>query len=297
MRGLKGIHFVTGSLLDAPEYGPFDYIDCCGVLHHLPDPDAGFAALREAVAPDGGMGFMVYAPYGRSGVYPLQEAFGALFADMSPRERLKAAQRVFDKLPDSHPFKANANLNDHRNGEAGFYDLLLHSQDRAYDVTTLLDTLTRAGWHFSGFTVPALYDLRQWAERPDGMSEALAMATAERLLGTIRTHTGYAAAREVTPPGGNNRALVPHLKGVQVAALAQAVSKGQVVKLGSDGLGGGIDLPATSARLLAAIDGRRSLTEIAATAGLDPISFGAAWTKIEAQLAPWGMLLYSSVLR
>lgn len=123
------------------------------------------------------------------------------------------------------------------------------------------------------------------------------MATAERLLGTIRTHTGYAAAREVTPPSGKNRALVPHLKGVQVAALAQAVSKGQVVKLGSDGLGGGIDLPATSARLLAAIDGRRSLTEIAAIAGLDPISFGATWTKIEAQLAPWGMLLYSSVLR
>ncbi|MEM7599743.1 MAG: class I SAM-dependent methyltransferase, partial [Pseudomonadota bacterium] len=84
---------------------------------------------------------------------------------------------------------------------------------------------------------------------------------------------------------------------VQVAALAQAVSKGQKVKLGSDGLTGVLDLPAASARLIAAIDGRRPLTDIAATAGLDPISFGAAWSRIEAQLAPWGMLLYSSVLR
>ncbi|WP_252979314.1 class I SAM-dependent methyltransferase [Mameliella alba] len=55
-RGLTGITFVTGSLLDAAELGQFDYIDCCGVLHHLPDPDAGFAALRAAVAPGAGWG-------------------------------------------------------------------------------------------------------------------------------------------------------------------------------------------------------------------------------------------------
>jgi len=41
-RGLSGITFHTGSLLDAAGYGSFDYIDCCGVLHHLPDPAAGF---------------------------------------------------------------------------------------------------------------------------------------------------------------------------------------------------------------------------------------------------------------
>ena len=68
VRGLKGIKFVTGSLLDAPELGQFDYIDCCGVLHHLPDPQEGFDALGRALAPTGGMGLMVYAPYGRSGV-------------------------------------------------------------------------------------------------------------------------------------------------------------------------------------------------------------------------------------
>ncbi|MEO0752804.1 MAG: class I SAM-dependent methyltransferase [Pseudomonadota bacterium] len=296
-RGLANIRFLTGSLLDAPDYGLFDYIDCCGVLHHLPDPDAGFAALRAAVAPTGGMGFMVYAPYGRSGVYPLQQAFGALFADLSPKERLDAAQALFDKVPDGHPFKANVNLNDHKNGEAGFYDLLLHSQDRAYDVPTLMDTLTRTGWSLSGFTVPALYDLARWTAPPDGMTETQAMATAERLIGTLRTHTGYASAQETKPATGKTRARIPHLKGVQVASLAQAVAHGQSVKLGSDGLSGAIELPRSAAPLIAAIDGRRSLTEIAAATGQDPISFGATWSKIESQLAPWGMLLFSSVLR
>ncbi len=41
-RGLT-LDWHEGSLLDLPAsgIGPFDYIDCCGVLHHLPDPAAG----------------------------------------------------------------------------------------------------------------------------------------------------------------------------------------------------------------------------------------------------------------
>ena len=52
VRGLTNISFHTASLLDAAEYGAFDYIDCCGVLHHLPDPAEGFRALRAALAPE-----------------------------------------------------------------------------------------------------------------------------------------------------------------------------------------------------------------------------------------------------
>src|SRR5258708_2740165 len=45
-RGLA-LRCVGGSLLDLPtlDLGPFDYIDCCGVLHHLADPAAGLRAL------------------------------------------------------------------------------------------------------------------------------------------------------------------------------------------------------------------------------------------------------------
>ena len=62
-RGLTSIRFITGDLLAAPEHGPFDYIDCCGVLHHLPEPDAGFRALAAALAPGGDMGLIIYLPY------------------------------------------------------------------------------------------------------------------------------------------------------------------------------------------------------------------------------------------
>ena len=299
VRGLTTITFITGSLLDAPELGPFDYIDCCGVLHHLPDPAAGFTALRQALAPGGGLGFMVYAPYGRSGVYPLQEAFGALYGDLPPRDRLKAAQRVMKGLPDGHPFKANNNVTDHRDGDAGFYDLLLHSQDRAYDVPDLLAVLAETGWQLSGFTTPALYQLEQLAERPEGMDDATAMAVAEKLRGTIKTHVGYAVAADSgqTPATAKNRNLTPHLKGVQAAELARAVNQGNAPTIDLGGQKIRLQLPKTAAPLIAAINGRRSLNDIAAAANLDPFAFGAAWGRIEGQLAPAGLLLYSSIMR
>jgi 2-polyprenyl-3-methyl-5-hydroxy-6-metoxy-1,4-benzoquinol methylase len=50
-RGLDNIAFEEGSILELPRsgLGPFDYVDCCGVLHHLPDPAAGLAALVATV--------------------------------------------------------------------------------------------------------------------------------------------------------------------------------------------------------------------------------------------------------
>lgn len=297
VRGLTGITFVTGSLLDAPDLGTFDYIDCCGVLHHLPDPAKGFAALRAALAPGGGMGFMVYAPYGRSGVYPLQEAFGALFDGLAPEERLQRARALLERLPPGHPFKVNPNLGDHKDSDAGFYDLLLHSQDRAFDVPDLLATLKRTGWQLSGFTMQALYDLSRIAPVPEDMDAATQMAIAEKLRGTIKTHVAYAVTEGQGPATGKNRALIPHLKGVQAQPLAQAVSKGQSPKLTLDGISARLDLPRQAAPLIAAIDGRRSLTQIAQAAKVDPIQMGTLWGPVERELTAWGLLLYSGILR
>ena len=51
----------------------FDEIVCTGVLHHLPDPDAGLRGLRGVLAQDGALHVMVYAAYGRAGIYMMQE--------------------------------------------------------------------------------------------------------------------------------------------------------------------------------------------------------------------------------
>ncbi|MEC3862467.1 class I SAM-dependent methyltransferase [Mesobacterium sp. TK19101] len=298
-RGLTGITFVTGSLLDAPELGRFDYIDCCGVLHHLPDPDAGFAALRGALAEGGALGFMVYAPYGRSGVYPLQEAFGALFDGVPPQDRLAQAKELVAALPEGHPFRTNPNLGDHRESDAGFYDLLLHSQDKAYDVADLLATLGRSGWRLQSFATPALYDLKRIAPVPDGMADATQMAVAEKLRGCLRLHVAYAVPEgdTRTPAHGRNRTLRPHLRGVHARALAQAVAQGKPLPIAHSGVKTRVTLPRDAAPLIAGIDGRRSLNDLARATGMDPLRFGVLWGPVERELVDWGLMLYSNLLQ
>ena len=164
-RGLSEmITFVTGSLLEAPEMGEFDYIDCCGVLHHLRDPAAGFAApcaLRWR--PAAGWVSWSTRPYGRSGVYPLQEAFGVLFGALAPETRLAAAREVMARVPAGHPFNTNPNLGDHRDSDAGFHDLLLHSRRTGPSTSPRFCRCWngQAG-HFPGSRCPCSTTCRGW---------------------------------------------------------------------------------------------------------------------------------------
>ena len=94
-----------------------------------PIPRRGSAALRAALAPGGGMGLMVYAPYGRSGVYPLQEAFGAILGGLAPQERLRRGEGDHGRrCRRAIRSGRNPNLVDHAAADAGFYDLLLHGR-------------------------------------------------------------------------------------------------------------------------------------------------------------------------
>ncbi|WP_166416056.1 class I SAM-dependent methyltransferase [Cochlodiniinecator piscidefendens] len=302
VRGLKNITFLTGSLLDAPKYGPFDYIDCCGVLHHLPEPQAGFDALSQALAPEGGLGFMVYAPYGRSGVYPLQQAFGAALGGLSPTEKLRKAKEMFAALPEGHPFKCNPHLVDHNQSDAGFYDLLLHSQDRPYLVTELVDTLEKAGLSLSGFTQPALYDpallLPKGVVAPTDPVEAMQLA--EKLRGTLKLHVGYAvpsASKQSAQAKRGDMAQIPHLKGVNAKALAQQISKTGSLRITVEGAQQVLTIPKSAAGVLSLIDGRRSLAEIAKLLKQDQFAFSANWKAATSDLFDYGILLHSRLLK
>lgn len=298
MRNLKRIEFVTGSLLDAPEMGAFDYIDCCGVLHHLPEPQEGFNALSKALNPDGGLGFMVYAPYGRSGVYPLQEAFGALFGEMAPQDRLKAAYDVYQRLSEGHQFRCNPHVGDHKTGPSGFYDLLLHSTDRPYKIDDLLITLDAAGLEMTGTPHATQYDLgRFMPEVPEHLSVRDRMVLAEKLDGTIKHHVLYARRQDGTAAGvaTGNEGDVPHLRGIKPAALAQKIAKDQEITITLFGTPFRIPVPREAAPVIAAIDGRTDLASLKKSA--DPILWPSLWPKLEHELTRFGLMVYSHLLR
>jgi SAM-dependent methyltransferase len=133
----------------------FDQIVCTGVLHHLADPDAGLAALRDVLKPDGAMHLMVYAPYGRTGIYLLQEfcrRVGIGATDDGIRDLITALKA----LPAAHPLQPLLRDPDFRH-EAALADALLHPQDRAYSVPELFEFLDASGLAFGRWVRQAPY--------------------------------------------------------------------------------------------------------------------------------------------
>jgi SAM-dependent methyltransferase len=135
----------------------FDQIVCTGVLHHLPDPDAGLSALRDVLDPLGAMHLMVYAPYGRTGIYMLQE-FCRRIGIRAVDDEIRELADALTKLPQGHPL---ANLlrdaPDFRN-EASLADALLNPQDRAYSVPQLFEFIERAELRFGRWVRQAPYE-------------------------------------------------------------------------------------------------------------------------------------------
>lgn len=270
-RGLADrVRFIQGSLLDlatlAP--GPYDYIDCCGVLHHLPDPDQGLAVLADQVAPTGGLGLMVYAPYGRNGVYALQSALRRLTDPADPKAQVAAAKKVLAGLPATNWFLRNEMVSDHRASDAGLYDLLLHSRDVPFDVTALFAWLDRAGLAPVAFPQAALYDPGPMIADPALARRARALpwaeraALAEELSGAIGTHIVYAAPKGSEAgrvASADDPALVPVPREIDTAAIAQKLRPGQPLPVTLSGLKMRLPLPRMAPAVLSRIDGKTAI--------------------------------------
>lgn len=137
----------------------FDQIVCTGVLHHLPDPDAGLAALRDVLNHDGAMHLMVYAPYGRTGIYMLQEfcrRVGIRATDDGIRDLITA----LGALPPGHPLQTLLREAPDFQHEAALADALLHPQDRAYSVPQLFGFIEKGGLTFGRWVSQASYSPR-----------------------------------------------------------------------------------------------------------------------------------------
>src|SRR5690242_13211878 len=73
--GLHNLQLFKGDLREVASIGDqFDLILCTGVIHHMAEPGAGLAALRDVLAPGGVISLMVYGQTVRTGVYMVQDA-------------------------------------------------------------------------------------------------------------------------------------------------------------------------------------------------------------------------------
>jgi SAM-dependent methyltransferase len=274
VRGLTNIEFVEASIEDLPRLGlgPFDYIVSCGVLHHLASPEAGLAALRDVLKPDGGLGIMVYGRYGRTAIYVLQELFRLVAPPGRPAEqRLRTVKRVLGRLREGHVGTVYADgwgKEVERNGDAGLYDLFLHSQDRPYTVPQIYQWLEGAGLRLTSFAFPVQYDLRTWDDRLDveHLSAVERQSLAELLHSRMSNHTFFATRSDheaPRPPDADDGTAIPtwtyrDVAGTREQALAEGGTitltvSGRKVEVRTKGLAGG---------LLRRVDGYTPLGEI-----------------------------------
>jgi SAM-dependent methyltransferase len=176
-------------------HSSFDQIVCTGVLHHLRDPDAGLRALRTVLNPGGAMHLMLYAPYGRAGIYMLQE-FAHRLGIRATDDGIRDLIAALHLLPPGHPLENLLRQAPDFRHEAALADALLHPQDRAYSVPQLFDFLHNAGLNFARWIKQAPYSphcgvLSQipQSSRLAQLPPASQYAAAELFRGTMLRHS------------------------------------------------------------------------------------------------------------
>ncbi|NIP45142.1 MAG: methyltransferase domain-containing protein [Gammaproteobacteria bacterium] len=247
VRGLDNIEWHHGSILDIGSLGlaPFNLISCTGVLHHLPEPERGLAALRSVLAPDGAMSLMLYGRFGRLSVYAGQELMRLVNRGVDDRAaRVRNARAVLESLPQTNWLlrggDAKEVLSSFLDDESNLYDTLLHEQDRAYSVTEIYEFLAGADLELVEFVsflsnVPSfryLYDPMVWITDPAlrahvaSLPRAKQQAIAEAINCVITCHSFYAApsaAGRIAMP--NNPEMVPSFLYFDPAALPGLLSE------------------------------------------------------------------------
>lgn len=203
--GLDNLEIEQVPIERTAELGTFDYVVCTGVLHHFQDPDAGLRALRQVLAPNGALHLMVYAPYGRAGVYMLQDYCRRLGIGSSDAE-IEELVTSLKSLPADHPLVPLLRNSPDFATKAGVADALLHPCDRSYSVPQLMAFLDRAELVFGRWLRQAPY--LPWcgalATSPHHSKlTALPLedqyAAIELFRGTMTRHSLIAYPRE-TPP-------------------------------------------------------------------------------------------------
>ncbi|OAN54679.1 hypothetical protein A6A04_12200 [Paramagnetospirillum marisnigri] len=279
--GIENIHFQQMSLLDVAELGrDFDLIICSGVLHHLPVPEAGLAALRGVLRRDGSMALMLYGRYGRDSVYLFQDIFRRMgfSPDTVTDDDLAGMVDLVRNAPAGHPHRLRQGLFSNFRPEE-VVDLYLHPQDRPYTVPDILDLLDSTGMRLQRWVRQSAYwprcsglAERALSERISRLDERQQWAIAELYAADINRHF-FLACRDdrledtyrMDFSGGDFISYVPELRW----CLSQDARMD-----GQPGREIGVDfahvkasrlaLDVTQAAVVSLVDGRRSVGDIIA---------------------------------
>jgi SAM-dependent methyltransferase len=255
----------------------FDLVVSTGVLHHLPDPDEGLRALRDVLHAEGAMRLMVYARYGRAGIYMMQEYCRLLDLGVSTDD-LGSLAGALQALPKDHPISDLLRRSkDFRRPEA-MADALLHPQDRAYTISEIYTWLDQCGMSFGRWIEQAPYlagcgmvAKSPHAARLASLRDPLQYAAVELFRGTMVSHSFIAyrddwsdGTRSITFVGDSWRGYIP-IRLPWTICVRERLPPGSVAVLINQSHTFNdliLSVDAFEDRLFGAIDGNRTLADI-----------------------------------
>lgn len=251
----------------------FDLIISTGVLHHLADPDAGLRALRPLLGADGVMYLMLYAPYGRAGVYMLRDYCHRLGVETTPQE-INDLTQVLRLVPQHHPLLSM--MRGAREGlDAGaLVDALLNPRDRTYSVPQLYDFVENNGLQFARWYWQAAYSPRcgaiadtPHASRLAALSERDQFTQMELWRGLMNNHDFIVQgsdAKKVSFEGEDYLRYVPVRRAWTICVEKQIPPGAAGVLLNQTHMFDDLFLPVNEIekQMYNQIDGRRNVSEI-----------------------------------
>jgi SAM-dependent methyltransferase len=171
--GLHNLELQQLAIEELPTLGrDFDLIVSTGVLHHLADPKAGMNALARCLRPDGAIGVMLYAKYGRIGVELLQSVFRDLGLGQN-ESSIPVVRQTLSLLPPGHPAQPYLSGTGELQYDTALVDTFLHGRERSYTVDGCIDLVASAGLVFQGWFLNSPYYPHNLFGRPDPVFSAV----------------------------------------------------------------------------------------------------------------------------
>ena len=165
--GIGNITYRQGDILKLGSLDErFALIECCGVLHHLDDPMAGWRVLVDLLEPGGLMRIALYSERAR---YAIQGAKDFARQEKFPAtpEGIRACRHAIMQLPDGHPARRVLAWGDFFSLD-GCRDLIMHVQEHQFTLPRIEQCLDQLGLQFLGFECATQTSDRFTEMFPDG---------------------------------------------------------------------------------------------------------------------------------
>ncbi len=150
----------------------FDLIVSTGVLHHLADPQAGMNALARCLRPEGVIGAMLYAKYGRLGIGLLQSVFHDMGLEQN-ESSIALVREMLSLLPADHPAQPYLRVAKELQFDEALVDTFLPGRERRHTVNDCIGLVTTAGLVFQGWLHKAPYYAHQIFAAPTDVYPAI----------------------------------------------------------------------------------------------------------------------------